>query len=208
MSPRGLRLPPLRFTPRPGQVAKFRHDFSRRSARLDDLVAADPRMPRERRGAGVDLAPKRHRLRLETGPSQPNRFVPRGCHARRFYVPHGKRFISAAGGDKPNASTAKLLASLTRDEAADRSSTKAGSTFSAHGQHPPSPGQWQNLQKFLSEIFELERAMGFEPTTPTLARLCSTTELRPPAPRCRRPVERPLRMSGLSPIRSGFATGK
>ncbi len=28
----------------------------------------------------------------------------------------------------------------------------------------------------------LERAMGFEPTTPTLARLCSTPELRPPAP--------------------------
>ena len=25
----------------------------------------------------------------------------------------------------------------------------------------------------------LERAMGFEPTTPTLARLCSTPELRP-----------------------------
>ena len=26
---------------------------------------------------------------------------------------------------------------------------------------------------------KLERAMGFEPTTPTLARLCSTPELRP-----------------------------
>ena len=27
--------------------------------------------------------------------------------------------------------------------------------------------------------WRLERAMGFEPTTPTLARLCSTPELRP-----------------------------
>ena len=32
-------------------------------------------------------------------------------------------------------------------------------------------------------IFMMERAMGFEPTTPTLARLCSTPELHPhPAP--------------------------
>src|SRR5262249_40488746 len=28
-------------------------------------------------------------------------------------------------------------------------------------------------------LMELERAMGFEPTTPTLARLCSTPELHP-----------------------------
>jgi hypothetical protein len=28
-------------------------------------------------------------------------------------------------------------------------------------------------------VTDLERAMGFEPTTPTLARLCSTPELRP-----------------------------
>ena len=31
----------------------------------------------------------------------------------------------------------------------------------------------------LQPVFLLERAMGFEPTTPTLARLCSTPELRP-----------------------------
>ncbi len=34
----------------------------------------------------------------------------------------------------------------------------------------------------LSQLFfleKLERAKGFEPSTPTLARLCSTTELRP-----------------------------
>gem|GEM_PF-5841844 len=31
--------------------------------------------------------------------------------------------------------------------------------------------------------YELERAKGFEPSTPTLARLCSTTELRPHIPK-------------------------
>ena len=29
------------------------------------------------------------------------------------------------------------------------------------------------------DLMELERAKGFEPSTPTLARLCSTPELRP-----------------------------
>jgi hypothetical protein len=34
-------------------------------------------------------------------------------------------------------------------------------------------------KKFWNYPEKLERAMGFEPTTPTLARLCSTPELRP-----------------------------
>ncbi len=38
------------------------------------------------------------------------------------------------------------------------------------------PGQVYNMLIFLGN---LERAKGFEPSTPTLARLCSTPELRP-----------------------------
>ena len=43
---------------------------------------------------------------------------------------------------------------------------------------------------------KLERAKGFEPSTPTLARLCSTPELRPlwrqmGGRRCRTPWEEP-----------------
>ena len=42
-----------------------------------------------------------------------------------------------------------------------------------------SPGHRHNLLIFLGN---LERAKGFEPSTPTLARLCSTPELRPRSP--------------------------
>ena len=52
---------------------------------------------------------------------------------------------------------------------------------------------------------KLERAMGFEPTTPTLARLCSTPELRPPA---RSVCLGGSTVSGLWTIVRGFATGK
>ena len=38
----------------------------------------------------------------------------------------------------------------------------------------------QSVRKFLKN---LERARGFEPPTPTLARLCSTPELHPHRPR-------------------------
>ena len=44
----------------------------------------------------------------------------------------------------------------------------------------------------------LERAKGFEPSTPTLARLCSTPELRP--------LERPL-PAALMPVGRGEARG-
>ncbi len=36
-----------------------------------------------------------------------------------------------------------------------------------------------NFRKFLITLAKLERAKGFEPSTPTLARSCSTPELRP-----------------------------
>lgn len=44
------------------------------------------------------------------------------------------------------------------------------------------PGQFGALPeeaKWLLSLVFLERAKGFEPSTPTLARLCSTPELRP-----------------------------
>jgi hypothetical protein len=37
----------------------------------------------------------------------------------------------------------------------------------------------ENLSRRKRVIGKLERAKGFEPSTPTLARLCSTPELRP-----------------------------
>ena len=47
-------------------------------------------------------------------------------------------------------------------------------------QKEESPGG-SYAQKFLQLLKILERAMGFEPTTPTLARLCSTSRPGPAA---------------------------
>ena len=47
---------------------------------------------------------------------------------------------------------------------------------------PLSQGCLQGDHVSGSYIGKMERAMGFEPTTPTLARLCSTPELHPHAP--------------------------
>ena len=51
---------------------------------------------------------------------------------------------------------------------------------------PPASPSWQQkspamrvCRKMLYEKGKLERAKGFEPSTPTLARLCSTPELHP-----------------------------
>ena len=52
--------------------------------------------------------------------------------------------------------------------------------FARQWTNPSSGSSASNAWK---SIGNLERAMGFEPTTPTLARLCSTPELRPHRPR-------------------------
>ena len=41
------------------------------------------------------------------------------------------------------------------------------------------PGLKNRYHIYLNVMFFMERANGFEPSTPTLARLCSTAELRP-----------------------------
>src|SRR5258707_426074 len=51
---------------------------------------------------------------------------------------------------------------------------------------------------------DLERAKGFEPSTPTLARLCSTPELRPPTRR--RDGSRPAREGRIIVNPTPFAT--
>jgi hypothetical protein len=62
-------------------------------------------------------------------------------------------------------------------------------------------------QKALCNKEILERAKGFEPSTPTLARLCSTPELHPHPRRVRRPTGQRTRAAALLCQRAtGFAT--
>src|ERR1700733_14060116 len=73
---------------------------------------------------------------------------------------------------------------------APRSRTEPEITRSANATSPTTT-RGRTAQSSVAEKEELERAKGFEPSTPTLARLCSTPELHPHPRRVRRPSEKP-----------------
>jgi hypothetical protein len=65
-------------------------------------------------------------------------------------------------------------------------------------------GRHSNRLSYARASACLERAKGFEPSTPTLARLCSTPELHPhtPKPSSTRVLKHLVEPSGIEPLTS------